>query len=583
MIQEMGRPRLSLRTKIIGPFIVLVALVGTVGTAAVTAQVTSESATEFDGSLLRASLLANDHLALLEAERLATLRAAAETTAVPEATAAGDTAALARLLAPVVANATVPSLLLHILNQRGEELIVLGPDGSGASSATRGYALEPSIAAVLAGRSDAQGDKYVFLSAEATGSVLYWAGPIRSQTGVVVGVVLVGEPLAAIADGIRTSGATDLVFYGPTGDVLHSSLVSNALQPTVRTMVQPDRPVRFSQTSGGRPYTLLLSDWTMRDVRLGYLAVALDAAPLQTSLDQLRLLLLLLFAAAALITLLIGLALAGAITRPVHRLVSAMRAVAGGDLAQRAPTGPSDEIGYLGQVFNLMTAGLREKTQALEDTYFAAMEALARAIDARDPYTHGHSERLAAFSLEIADAIGYPLEKREALRRAALLNDIGKIGIDDAVLRKLGALNYAEDRKMREHPVIGHQMLKDVGFLQASLTGIRHHHERWDGKGYPDGLAGETIPLQVRILSVADVFDEMTSERPYRAAMSATEAMAFITAEAGRQFDPEVVAAFRSRTDAIFAILARLRAKAPDASAPTSEAMANELALKEAA
>jgi putative nucleotidyltransferase with HDIG domain len=313
----------------------------------------------------------------------------------------------------------------------------------------------------------------------------------------------------------------------------------------------------------------LLSDWTMRKVQLGYVAVALNTAILQAGLDQLRIFLLILFAAAALITLVIGLMLAGAITRPVQRLVGAMRAVAAGDLAHRAPAGPSDEIGYLGQVFNLMTVGLEEKTQALEDTYFAAIEALARAIDARDPYTYGHSARVSAFSLEIADELGYPKEKREGLRRAALLHDIGKIGIEDHILRKAGALNYLEEKQMHEHPVIGYQMLKDVPFLHSTLSGIRHHHERWDGTGYPDTLGGETIPMQVRILSVADVFDALTSDRPYRQAMSAAEATEFITHQSGQQFDPAVVTAFRARTDALVAILKQQRAQQPSKVLPS--------------
>src|SRR2546423_3531311 len=116
---------------------------------------------------------------------------------------------------------------------------------------------------------------------------------------------------------------------------------------------------------------------------------------------------------------------------------------------------------------------------------------------------------------------------------------------------------------MREHPVIGHQMLKDVPFLHSSLSGIRHHHERWDGTGYPDTLGGEMIPLQVRILSVADVFDALTSDRPYRDAMSIVEAMELITSEAGRQFDPAVVEAFKARAAGIIALHRQLRAQHP--------------------
>jgi putative nucleotidyltransferase with HDIG domain len=582
MIGSVGFLRLSLHAKIVGPFVLIVALIGTIGTAAVTALVTSEAVAEFNGSLLRASLLANDHLSLVEAARLTTLRAAAATTGVPEATTSHDTAALQRLLTPVVANAAVPSLLLHVLDQQGRQVIVLGPDGPTTSQPSTGdFVSEPAVAAVLAGRTDAQGDKYVFLKAGPVGTILYWTGPIRGLRGQVVGVALVGEPLSAIAAGIRTSGADQLSFYTTSGDVLLSSLSSTvALPAATRGQVQPDRPVTFSQASGGQPYLNLLSDWTMRKVRLGYLAVALNTAQLQAGLDQLRLVLLILFAAAALVTLVIGLGLAGAITRPVQRLVVAMGAVAAGDLSQRAPAGPSDEIGYLGKVFNLMTVGLQEKTQALEDTYFAAIEALARAIDARDPYTYGHSARVAAVTLEIADELGYPKDKRESLRRSALLHDIGKIGIEDHILRKAGALNDLEARQMREHPVIGHQMLKDVPFLHSSLSGIRHHHERWDGAGYPDTLAGDMIPLQVRILSVADVFDALTSDRPYRQAMSVAEATDMIEREAGRQFDPAVVAAFKARQDGIVAILSHQRAQKTSGAEPARQP--NERVLEKA-
>src|SRR2546430_50533 len=155
--------------------------------------VTSEAVAEFNSSLLRASLLANDHLSLVEAARLTTLRAAAATTGVPEATTSHDTAALQRLLTPVVANASVPSLVLDVLDRQGREVIALGPDGPTTSQSSSGdFVSEPAVAAVLAGRTDAQGDKYVFLKTAPTGTVLYWTGPIRGLTGQVVGVAIVG-------------------------------------------------------------------------------------------------------------------------------------------------------------------------------------------------------------------------------------------------------------------------------------------------------------------------------------------------------------------------------------------------------
>jgi HD-GYP domain-containing protein (c-di-GMP phosphodiesterase class II) len=135
---------------------------------------------------------------------------------------------------------------------------------------------------------------------------------------------------------------------------------------------------------------------------------------------------------------------------------------------------------------------------------------------------------------------------------------------------------------MREHPVIGHQMLKDVPFLHSSLSGIRHHHERWDGTGYPDTLGGEAIPLQVRILSVADVFDALTSDRPYRQAMSVAEATEMIEREAGRQFDPAVVAAFKARKDGIVAILKQQRALQTKVTEPAPSRVGDEMALEKA-
>src|SRR2546422_2586778 len=232
MIGAVGRLRLSLRAKIVGPFVLIVALVGTIGTAAVTALVTSEAVAEFNSSLLRASLLANDHLSLVEAARLTTLRAAAATTGVPEATTAKDTATLARLLTPVVGNAAVPSLLLHVLDRQGKEVIVLGPDGPVATqSPSDSFVSEPAVSSVLAGRSDAQGDKYVFLKTDPAGTTLYWTGPIRSLTGQVMGVAMVGEPLSAIAAGIRSSGAAPVTFYGSGGAVLLSALSSTGALP----------------------------------------------------------------------------------------------------------------------------------------------------------------------------------------------------------------------------------------------------------------------------------------------------------------------------------------------------------------
>jgi putative nucleotidyltransferase with HDIG domain len=539
-----------LRYKIILPFMALLLFIGVFGTTVVTRQASDTAVAEFDSSLLRVSLMANDHFAVLEADRLAQLRAATDTVGVADAVVAGDLPTLKKLLAPIQANGLPANIVLRVLSQKGVQLLAIpqpSSDGVGASNAKQ-YADQPMVRRVLAGTSDAAGDRYLFVDAHLPTPTLNWVGPIRSTGSQVVGAILLGQSLSDIAQGIRSSQTSELIFYTPQGQVLSSPLpVSPPLPPNIDAMIGQEQPVRIMQTLSGHRYGVLFSDWTMRGILLGYLGVALPADSLEASLIQIKSVLILLFVLAALLTLLIGGVLANRISRPMEQLVASTRAVAAGDLTHRAVVRGRDEIGYLARAFNDMTASLEGKTRALEESYFASMEALARALDARDPSTFGHSARVAAMSMELADAMDLPASQREALRRAALLHDIGKIGVDDRILRKPGALSEAEIAKIREHSLTGYDMLKGLPFLQDSLVAIRHHHERWDGTGYPDRLKGEAIPLLVRILSVADVFDACNSKRPYRSGESPTFAKQVIKDGAGTQFDPDVVKAFERR------------------------------------
>ena len=252
---------------------------------------------------------------------------------------------------------------------------------------------------------------------------------------------------------------------------------------------------------------------------------------------------------------------------PIDHLVASMATVSAGDYSRRVEVESADEIGYLAKSFNVMTAALEAQILAREEAYFRNLEALARVIDARDPYTFEHSARVAAVSKELAEGMGLSTLDLVVLRRAGLLHDIGKIGVADAILGKKGPLNDEEWSAIRRHPVIGFDMLKDVPFLQPSLDPIRHHHERWDGEGYPDKLKGTSISQLARIVTVADAFDAMTSDRPYRKSFSFEFAARAIESESGRQFDPAVVAVFVARKAAIFARLEEMGKKpAPHAS-----------------
>jgi putative nucleotidyltransferase with HDIG domain len=187
---------------------------------------------------------------------------------------------------------------------------------------------------------------------------------------------------------------------------------------------------------------------------------------------------------------------------------------------------------------------VRTLYQQLQRGIYQSLLGLANALEAKDVYTRGHSERVGASSRRLALALGLPATDVEIVARAGLLHDIGKIGIPETVLRKAGSLTAEEWMLMRRHPVIGAQIVAPFEFFTASAEVIRHHHERVDGSGYPDGLTGNAIPLGARIVAVADVYDALTSDRPYRRAMSSEDAFAFLRSQAGLGLDEEIVGAF---------------------------------------
>jgi len=180
----------------------------------------------------------------------------------------------------------------------------------------------------------------------------------------------------------------------------------------------------------------------------------------------------------------------------------------------------------------------------LKHANMATVEALAAAVDAKDPYTRGHSQRVSAYAVAIVGTMNYALPDVARVRLAGLLHDVGKIGVPDAVLMKPGKLSDEEFAIIKQHPVTGERMLHAVPFLSEILPAVRHHHERWDGRGYPDGIARDAIPSDAAILAVADSFDAMTSSRTYRPALPVAEAIRRVREGSGSQFDPRVVAAF---------------------------------------
>jgi putative nucleotidyltransferase with HDIG domain len=202
--------------------------------------------------------------------------------------------------------------------------------------------------------------------------------------------------------------------------------------------------------------------------------------------------------------------------------------------------------------------------EQLQVTYVATLRSLIQILEAKDPYTKGHTERVASYSMALANRLNLPPEDLRRILFGSLLHDIGKMGLRDEIINKPGPLTPEEWVEMKLHPVVGAQIVEKMEFLTGAVDIVRHHHESWDGKGYPDGLAGEAIPYSARIVTVADSFDAMTTDRPYRKALTIAEALRRLKESSGIQFDPAIAKVF----------ITYVREKGPDLAAPVPSILA---------
>jgi len=238
------------------------------------------------------------------------------------------------------------------------------------------------------------------------------------------------------------------------------------------------------------------------------------------------------------------------LSRPVLELVAKARSIAEGNYSQRVAVRGTRELAELGETFNAMSASLETSIERLkqaarenQELFINSIRTLAAAIDAKDPYTRGHSERVARYAVAIGKHYGLVGEDLKRVRISALLHDVGKIGIDDRILRKPTALTDEEFEVMKTHPTKGALIIGQIPQLRDIIPGIKYHHEKWEGGGYPDGLAREEIPMLARVVTVADTFDAMTTTRHYQKAMALDYVISRIKSFSGTRFDPAVIAA----------------------------------------
>lgn len=254
---------------------------------------------------------------------------------------------------------------------------------------------------------------------------------------------------------------------------------------------------------------------------------------------------------ALLVAILAAIVFAAGIAGPVRALAQRSREIANGNYHQRIELKTRNEIGELAENFNSMSGAIETAIEQLKKAahenhllFINSVRMLAAAIDAKDPYTRGHSERVARYSVAIGKNLSLGDQEMRNLRISALLHDVGKIGIDDRILRKPGALSEDEFEVMKGHPAKGAAIMSGVAQLIDIIPGMKYHHEKWSGGGYPDGLTAEEIPMQARIVAIADTFDAMTTNRPYQKAMEIHYVVEKIRSFAGTRFDPRVVEAF---------------------------------------
>ncbi len=309
----------------------------------------------------------------------------------------------------------------------------------------------------------------------------------------------------------------------------------------------------FSAVRDGRTVDMLGSYATAeldKNSRLGVIAIQDEAAALASVADM-RWQVLWISLIAALLTILIGLFFANKLTHPVRELAGGAHRIASGDFSKRIEITSRTELGDLGNSFNMMTdqierfiSDLQRSAEENRQLFIGTVKGLAAAIDGKDPYTRGHSERVSRFSMAIAQRLGLSDDEIEKIRISALLHDVGKIAIDDNILKKPSALTDDEYEIMKKHPQKGYKIMSQIPAMKEFLAGLYMHHEMVDGKGYPQGLKGDEIPLMGKIVAVADTFDAMTTDRPYQKAMKFEDAVARIESFVGTRYDPAVVAAF---------------------------------------
>ena len=555
-----SRVRVPIRIKITIPYLLLSIILAVAAAYIITQLIVENVEERFNKQLYEAGKISSELSVTYEPQLLETERLLANVEGVAAALRGNDPDALRSLTLGIIANDQQEAV--EFFDQYGNHVLSVhhrrggNPEDYYFSSGGQSVFTELELVEkVLAQESDGRGDKFAGLVDTDLGKVLYVSGPIHDAQGNFAGVVLVGRSLEKLSMEMRSKTFAQITYYDRTGHVIYSTLPSPmdiapelAIQTISFKDIQSTRralPNQRDLNVANIPFAEILGSWEVRgDQELGVLGVALSQNAVVQSSTSSRWRIFFLVASANFLVILVGVHLANRITKPLLQLVQASMTVSKGNLDVQVKSETNDEISILTESFNAMVASLSQSQKDLINAYDSTLEGWAKALELRDKETEGHSERVTDLTVKIAEAVGIHGEALINVRRGALLHDIGKMGIPDAILHKNGPLDERERQIIQQHPQHAYDMLKHINYLQAALEIPYCHHEKWDGTGYPRGLKGEDIPLSARLFAIVDVYDALINDRPYRKALPLSEVIAYLKSQSGSHFDPNALETF---------------------------------------
>jgi putative nucleotidyltransferase with HDIG domain len=554
---------LSIRAKIALPYVALATLLA-FGAALIVTQIVFDTIEErFTNQLVEAGKLASERMVAEENHLLTAMRQLAFSEGIPTAIQESNESKLRDLAFGTTVNNQLEAvefidlsgnLILSMYHKKGgliEEYDFLTGDQSPLID-------HDFVNKVVTKTTDGLGDKYSDLVETRKGLYFLVAGPVIDSQNKLIGVVVVGTSLDTLARQLREETLAQITFYDPQGNVLSSTFSTpSPLTPEItkslleqQDTISLERETTRSVEQSYLGYRELLGVWEGRgDVDLGVLGVSLGESFIISTTTTTRFQIIVLGATTLLLVLFFGISVSLLLTKPIMALVNAAKKVASGDYRVKVEPTSRDEIALLSRTFNEMIESINDSRLMILNSYDNTLEGWSNALELRDHETSGHSQRVTNLMKSMMDALGIDGETRVNYQRGVLLHDIGKMGIPDSILNKPGPLDVKERQIMQQHPIYAIEMLKNIEFLKPSLSIPYSHHERWDGTGYPLGLKGEEIPLEARIFAIVDVWDAITSDRPYRNSMSKEEAIQTICNGNGTQFDPKLVDVFLKIVD----------------------------------